>query len=68
MKKIVVYKTLFCFCATPLENFNKRIQNERLIHKFFPRDGFKSAQEIIDHLVKFYEYSPDDFIIDKSCG
>lgn len=67
MGKIVIYKTIFSFCTTPLENFHRRIMNERIIHKFYPRDGFHSAQQIIDHLVEHYEYSPEDFIIDKSC-
>lgn len=58
--KYVIYKNLFGYCVTTEKNYNARIQNERLVYKFY---DFESVEEIIGYMCTYFDCKGDDFII-----
>lgn len=59
MKK-VIYKNFFGYCVTSEQNYNARIQNERLIQKCY---DFENPIEIIEYYCNYFNCKRDDFII-----
>lgn len=58
--KHVIYKNLFGYCVTTEENYNARIQNERLVQKCY---DFESVEEIITYYCEHFNCKANDFII-----
>lgn len=58
--KHVIYKNIFGYCVTTEENYNARIQNERIIQKCY---DFEDVEEIIKYYCNYFGSKRDDFII-----
>lgn len=62
--KVVIYKELGKYRATPESNYNNRIQDARKVQKL---DAFESPDQIINYYIKYgWAKSPDEFIVDES--
>lgn len=58
--KAVIYNSLGVWYYTPEDNYNCRIRNERRVHRM---DGFGTADEVAEYLVKYLHYSPEEIIV-----
>lgn len=52
--KFIIWKTEWDWKATTEENYNRYIQNAREIKTFSKRDGFESAEDVVDYLKKWF--------------
>lgn len=60
MKKYVLYGIVNAYRLTDIENYNAYIQNGRKIHYF---NGFKSVEEVVNYILKYFPISIDQIII-----
>ena len=60
--KMVIFKNLSGYAVTPEDNYNAYIRNER---KVMDCSAFSSPEEIIEYYCKYFNSTPEDFIIEE---